>query len=195
MNEYEDILPGYARVTQILSPYADFSKIDPYVLANAANRGTRVHSYCEEYCKVAAIHAEDFFDLSSVDEHCMGYVVSFIDWYKTAVHKVHLQEKRLYSELHLYTGKLDLVVSIKGEEDSFVLVDIKTPQQPSKTWALQSAAYHLLLTENDLMNCDRRFTLILDKHGSHARVIEYDNLPRDELLFMHAARLYRFFNL
>jgi hypothetical protein len=47
MNNSDDIPPGYARVTEILQPYTSFDGIDPAVLAKAADRGTRVHKYCE----------------------------------------------------------------------------------------------------------------------------------------------------
>lgn len=42
---------GFVRVTEILSPFSGLDKVPKDILANAANRGTRVHDVCEGIVK------------------------------------------------------------------------------------------------------------------------------------------------
>jgi hypothetical protein len=191
----DNILPGYARVTEILAPWNNFSAIDPDVLANAADRGTRVHKYCEEYAKLWLMHAADFVEPSAIEADCRPYVQSYIAWFNDMVQEVHHQETRLYSEQYRICGKPDQVVRLKGDEPAHLtLLEIKTPQIAKPSWALQTAAYDYLIESNGLRPVARRIALILDKNGGPARVIEYSQKERDIRLFIAACELHRFFN-
>ena len=180
----EDIPPGYARVTEVLKPYTSFDGIDPIVLAKAADRGTRVHKYCELYTQNLLIE--------KVDEDCRPYVNSFIRWFDAMVEDVWVSEMRLSCSKYLITGKLDLVVTIKGDLAE-TLVDLKTPQQASPSWQLQTAAYRYLMRASQGIDIPRRVCLVLDREGKLPKLVEYTNHEADERLFLNAVELFHFF--
>ncbi len=185
-NENDDIPTGYNRVTEILEFYTNFSGIDPLTLANAADRGSRVHKYCEMY-------ALNLF-LSDIDEDCKNYFNSFKEWYDSFVVKLLYNELRINSEKYLLTGKFDLIVQLKGDpEDCLTLIDIKTPASSSLTWPLQMAAYSMLLREEKKVLVSRRIVLMLPKHGEKAKIIEYQDHDLHEKLYISALTLFRFF--
>ncbi|KKL98766.1 hypothetical protein LCGC14_1821120 [marine sediment metagenome] len=67
-------------VTQALSPFSDFSGIDPEVLQHAAERGSRVHRACAAYAlgfPALGLHDED-----------EGYFESFKGWFDEYVSDV-----------------------------------------------------------------------------------------------------------
>ena len=181
----EQIHAGYARVTEILSPYQDFSKVHPAVLEAACSRGSKVHDYCEAYSLGLLIEEPE--------EDCKPYVNSFIEWFDKYVEEVINVEERLYSQEYKITGKYDLLCKLKGSDD-LVLIDYKTPSTESRTWALQTAAYQLMYNRTHSAQVDRRVVLMLNKQGSPAKVIEYTNHEKDKILFLSALNLYRFFN-
>lgn len=69
MSSRDEIPLGYVSVTEILRPYTKLDKIDPVVLANAADSGTRVHKWCTMYAMNMLF--------GEVDEDCKGYVEAF----------------------------------------------------------------------------------------------------------------------
>ncbi len=71
----EIIKPGYTRVTKPLQGFSKYDMIDPDVLANAADRGTRVHKFCEMYAKGL------LFSDNMIDEDCLNYVKCFKKWF------------------------------------------------------------------------------------------------------------------
>ena len=184
MKSDDEIPSGYTRVTDILSPFNNFSGIDPETLAAAADRGTRVHKLCESYALgLFIVH---------VDEDCKNYFNAFCKWFDEYVEEVICAEKRLNSPTYLISGKFDLIVRLKGDK-RLVLLDNKTPQTPSKTWKLQTAAYkHLILECLDKV-VERRICLMLPKHGPNIRIIEHTDHDHDLELFLSALRLHRFF--
>lgn len=181
-----EIPNGYSRVTEILNPFNGLSSIDPCTLQKAADRGTRVHAYCEA-------HALGLF-VTEVDEDCKNYFEAFQRWFDKMVTKVIMLETRINSDKYMLSGAFDMLVVLKGDaDDCLSLVDIKTPQSPSKTWALQTAAYKMLLREEMAIHVDRRLCLMLPKFDSCANVCEYKDHIRDEELYLMALRLYRYF--
>ena len=186
MNGHSDdeIPPGYARVTEVLKLFTSFDGIDPAVLAKAADRGTRVHKYCELYTQNLLIE--------KVDDDCIPYVNSFIHWFDTMVEEVWVSEMRLSCSKYLITGKLDMVVTIKGDTRE-TIVDLKTPQQASLSWQLQTAAYRYLMRASQGIDVSRRVCLILDREGKMPKLVEYTSHEADERLFLNAVELFHFF--
>lgn len=190
--ENETIPKDYLRVTSVLSPFVSFDHISPEVLAKAADRGTRVHKLCESYIKAKAFHAHDFV-IDSADDDCKTYLKSFISWYEKVIDEVIYTELRINSSELKLSGQMDMLCKFKGD-DSLVIIDIKTPQQSSISWQLQTAAYHHLLKSVKNINASRRLSLILDKNGGDTRICEYTDHDGDTKLFLNALELYRFFN-
>lgn len=184
MNNSDEIPPGYARVTEILQPFAFFDGIDPAVLARAADRGSRVHKYCELYTQNLLIE--------KIDEDCRPYVESFVQWFDAMVEEIWVSEMRLSCRKYLVTGKLDMVATLKGDKEE-TIVDLKTPQQASLSWRLQTAAYRYLMRACEGIDIPRRICLILDKEGGKPKIVEYTDHETDERLFLGAAELFHFF--
>lgn len=177
------IPPGHIRVTEILKPYVSFDKVDPVVLARAADRGTRVHKYCQLYVQNLLIE--------KIDEDCKPYVESFIQWFDARIEKVWASEVRLSCSKYLISGKPDLLATIKGDTAE-TLLDYKTPQQVSESWRLQTAAYRYLLRTQGI-DVSRRVCLILDKEGGLPKFNEHTEHETDERLFFNAVELFHFF--
>lgn len=174
----------YTRVTEPLKMLKNFDDIDPQVLINAADRGTRVHKYCE-------MHMKNLF-CPEIDEDCVLYVESFIAWYDEMVESPLLIEERINSADFKLSGQVDLVAILKNDTEISV-IDIKTPVKPCSTWALQSAAYKILLEKQLELKISRRICLMLSKYGSAAKLVEYTDHQNDERLYLNALELYRKF--
>ena len=183
-NKMEEIRNGYRRVTSIVQPFTDFSMIEPHVLQNAADRGTRTHHFCELYVKNLLIEP--------VDEDCKPYFESFVNWYDFIVEEVLYTEQRLYCDHWKITGQVDLILKLKGSDSTYI-VDIKTPQTKSKSWQLQTAAYQYLATQGLGMTVQQRGCLMLDRNGGEAKFIGYSDYEKDAELFFAACKLNSFF--
>jgi len=124
----------YPSVTEILSPYADFSHVPADVLAAAALRGTGTHEACAGY-------ALDLW--SSVSDELRGYFDSYRAWFDRYVVEVLAVEKELVHKRWGYIGHADLVARVSGYKTEPVIgvIDIKTPLTQKKTWRLQISAY------------------------------------------------------
>ena len=185
-------------VTQALSPFSDFSGINPEVLQHAAERGSRVHRACAAYASgfpALGLHDEDH-----------GYFHSFVGWFDSYVDKVLMVEKRLTSPLG-YTGQIDLACQLT--DGRFCLVDYKTPALESPTWKAQIAAYcELALTELDSFKKDANtfygvdtpatlkiegMALMLNKNGKAAKGIVYQYQADDFAAFLSCLNAYRYF--
>lgn len=184
----KDTLPNTQkifRVTEVLSPYVDFSHIEPKVLAHAADRGTRVHRYCEAY-------ALNLF-LGDVDDDCKNYFDAYREWFDAMVKEViHVEIPIESSAFRLKTHGVDLIAILKGDTKPSI-IDLKTPEANQDSWALQTAAYSIL-TQTELgIIPHRRMCLKLPKQPGAAKVSEYTEHARDEDLFLSALKLKIFF--
>lgn len=182
----EEIKTGYTRISDILKPFTKFDKIDPIVLANAADRGSRVHEYCNAY-------ANNIF-LADIDEDCQGYVNSFIEWYDDNVVKLLYSEQRLYDDIDMFTGKFDMIVRLKSNDDQITLLDIKTPLMVSRAWGMQLSAYKYLVENQMKISVDNRIIIQLPKDGKKAKKIDYKDDEKDIKLFFSALELHNHFN-
>lgn len=184
MKKQTTIPDGYVRVTEVLKPFCDFSSIDPKVLENAADRGTRTHAFCEAY-------ALNLF-LPEVDKDCKPYFDSYCYWFDRMVDEVYHVEPRINHERYRLSGQIDLICRLKGD-DCISIVDLKTPQVIADSWKLQTAAYKIL-TESIDIKVSRRMCLQLSRVGAPPKVVEYDDHEKHERLYLAALELYHFFN-
>ena len=86
-----------------------------------------------------------------------------------------------------------MVVRLKGDTRN-TLIDIKTPVQSSRSWALQLSAYEILIKKDCDMDIHRRIVVQLPKSGGKAKQIEYQDHKKDQNLFLSALHLYHHFN-
>ena len=182
-------------VTQILDPYNHFDRIPKETLEAAKVRGTVVHQYLNAY-------ALGLFVSRPVEYE--GYCISGERWIDAHVQRVILAETHLTDPVLGFFGHPDLV----AETDmGIILPDYKTPTTEGRSWPLQLAAYHHLVS-----NCSKHFkpwhkrgrgkpptiipgALMLSPTGGTAKLRRYDaNLDYFFGLFLGALNLKRYFN-
>lgn len=154
----------YARVSQIISRYSDFSHIDPEVLNRKAQMGTEVHE---------AINDDINMKFPVVSSSCQGYLDSYLEW-KNRTEPVFLKsESRYFDDKMMITGCIDALAVFQGSSEP-VLVDFKTSAQESReVWPMQAHLYDYLLRCNGI-DPDTRFLFVkLDKWGKLPMVFEY----------------------
>lgn len=153
---------NYTRVTNVLYPFSGLEKIDPSILAHAADRGTRVHKICEGI-------VQGLGELG-VDDETKGYVDSFKQWWELG-HEVIMMEQRFWCDKLELTGQVDLI--IKTPEGKLAVVDLKTSSKPSKTWEAQGNAYAYLAKQSK-HDIEKIYFLHLNKLGKEPKIYEYE---------------------
>lgn len=173
---------GLIRVTEALGLFNDFSRVPAEIMEEAKKRGTEVH----RACAAIARGVQPLF----VPEQYWGYVKSFQDWFKKEVVKTVLIEAEVKAEAFELLGHLDLVLEMRTE--GLVLLDVKTPKQFSKTWALQTAAY-LYMARKAGVAVKKAGYIQLDANGGAAYVDWFTEETNYINLFLQALNLYRYF--
>lgn len=177
MND-EEILPGYLRVTEVLSPYSGYGSIDKSILERAQEKGKNIHRYAEGQIK--GIGSWD------TNEDYRGYYDSFDKWWNPIEMETICTENRFYCDTHKITGQMDLIMKQDGKN---ILIDFKTSCQPNKIWPLQGSAYGWLARQNDF-KIDQIIFVHLQKNGKEPKLLKYEeNFP----LFLKCLDLYKIF--
>ncbi len=177
MLEKEKSTGKYLRVTEILYPFSGLQHINADVLANAANRGTKVHKICEGI-------ASGIGEIGTDDE-TYGYVESFKKWFETDIKIIEIEKRFWDEDLHI-TGQVDFIAEIDSE---LSIVDIKTSSKPSKTWQAQGCAYAYLAKKAGY-DIKKIYFLHLNKHGKNPKIFSYDI---DDSFFLAIYRTYKHF--
>jgi len=168
---------NYNRVTNILYPFSGLEKIPSDVLANAAQRGTKVHNICEGIISGLG-------ELG-VDHETKPYVESFKQWWEDG-HTVVKMEERFYDDELKLTGQVDLILDTP---EGLAVVDLKTSRSPGKTWPAQGSAYGYLARKAGY-DIKKIYFVHLLRTGKLARVIEY---PADDSFFLSIFRVWKHF--
>ena len=176
---------NYPRVTEVLNAFTSYDTVPHAILANAAARGTHVHSICAGIANGAWIPTE------SIEEEYIGYVRSFENWFDEYVAEVLLVESRYTDKAQGYTGQIDLLIRTKAGERC--LVDLKTSAKPQKTYAVQMAAYCNLLDAHGIY-VDRSMLVYLHKDGAAAKVVVAKDWDRELDVFRCALTCWSYFN-
>ncbi len=167
----------YTRVTTVLYPFSGLKDIDPNILSNAANRGTKVHKICEGIV--------NGLGEMGIEDETWGYVQSFKDWWAKGIEVIKVEERFWHDELRL-TGQVDLLINTPT---GLAIVDFKTSSRPSKTWAAQGSAY-AMLAKHAGYDIKHVYFLHLNKHGKAAKMHEYQV---DDSFFLAIFRTYQHF--
>lgn len=132
-------LPSVTHILRFMK--ADMPKVDPFVLEQAGDRGTRVHEACTDY----DMEGDD----ADIDADILPYVQAYADWKRDySVGDWELYEHALATDtLSLsgfrFAGTLDRLGWIDGR---LTLVDIKTSARlDMATYTAQLSAYMYLL--------------------------------------------------
>jgi hypothetical protein len=170
------------RVTEPLGVYFDKSKIPAHVLDAASDRGIDAHAACAAYAKKLPVW---------VGNGAYPYFQSFRGWFDRFVAKVYFVEQEFDdNQIYFIKGHPDIGARLVDGRD--VIVDYKTPQVESRTWAAQIAAYSWLAklkTGIDFAG----MALILDRDGKDARAITYQYTAQDWAAYLAALTAYRWF--
>ena len=143
-------------VTQIISPWSDFSMVPEHVLEAAGVRGTRVHKSCASIAR--GLWAPRPADIS-------GYLLSYDQWF-TLIDKDRPMwiEEEFISKIWGFIGHPDFVGFYRGDP-GLVVVDNKTPRSLLKAWKAQLAAYAILVEEKTGIKVNRCGSLRLNPEG------------------------------
>lgn len=173
------------RVTEILSVYTNYDKVNPQVLKHAAERGTSVHALC------AGIAKGNWIPDGMIGEELIGYVNSFRKWAEVQVQKFIVVEKRYMHEEQQYSGQLDYV--ILGHDDKLYLVDLKTGARAQKTYPLQMAAYDNLLRVHNVTVAGAML-VYLNKDGGFPEITLIHDMTEELHVFLSALECWKYFN-
>ena len=154
-------------VTQILTQSGILDK--RFFKPGAAERGTRVHSLCEQIANGEPPEEEN------------GYTEAFKSFLKDARIEPVATEHIGYSSSG-FAGTIDLIASFRGETAIF---DVKTGVY-QEWWPLQLAGYALLLENENI----RRFSLEIKDTGKY-KLTEYKNNNEDIGGFLNAFDVYK----
>lgn len=142
-------------------------------LLSAQDTGTRIHSACEDILE--QIDAEVTPKIKDIDifpenEQCM--LLNFLGWAAKHVENVILLEKVVYHPTHIYAGRMDWLLKLRGHSLP-VLFDLKTSAAIYEEVALQLAAYKEALKVMGLIDDCKRMCLRLDKKDGGIQVKEF----------------------
>ncbi len=143
----------YARVSDVIAPYTDFSGIPDAVLENKAKIGTEVHDAID-------LILQD--ELPIFSDKARPYVESFLKWKNQVSPTFSFGEKRLFCQEKMVTGRIDGLVLMPNSTIP-MLVDYKTSVQESKAWVMQAHLYYYLLKSNGYVVANSMIFVKLDK--------------------------------
>lgn len=123
------VVPG---VTEVLSDLADFSMVDPDVLARKADLGRRVHFAVQ-------LDHENDLDESTIEHDVAPYLAAWRRFCTEHVVEVLAGEQQVHHVALGYAGTLDLVIRVDGGPP--VCTDVKTPVRVPRAAGPQTAAY------------------------------------------------------
>ena len=109
------------------------------VSSRASARGTRIHSYCEDYLK-GNIFEADIFDLEMFNS---------IKFWLDDIDNIHALEDPLYSDFLQVAGTVDCIADFQGK---LSVIDFKTASKPKDrddiyNYFMQTAAYAVAFEE------------------------------------------------
>ena len=167
----------HVRVSEILSRFRDFSKINPTVLSEKAQVGTEVHCNIHRY-KTGKFEMFDKFPIRNTntleiirwEERGQGYFNSFVKWDEENESVLHTMENRFYDNEIMLTGQIDALMQTNGLP---VLIDFKcSANSDVEVWSMQAHLYKHLLNLNGIEIDDYFLWMQLKKDGSHPKIFE-----------------------
>lgn len=171
-------------VTEVMSPYTDFSMIQPDVLDYASSRGTRVHNLIHEKLKGKWIPPK------AIADDIKGFIASFGRFQNDMILETVFSEKTFISKLYGLTGTLDFGGYLNDRPNDFTILDWKTPLATQPTWKGQLSAYKFLAWEYEPK---RIGSLRLDPKGGAAKITWYEDSAEAWEAYLCALTAYRYF--
>lgn len=155
------ILPSVSEVIKPLSQKV-YGDISSSVLEQAAERGTNVHFYIEQYLKA------DW--KPTLNEETEGYFNAFLEALKEPIFKNYKgnfeSELRIYSPSLLYAGTLDMMIFDDTGKNA-TIIDFKTTvAEHPKLWSVQLTGYKRMVEEAGIKVKDM-YVLKIGKDGKY----------------------------
>jgi hypothetical protein len=123
-------------------------------MRRAGDEGTQVHNAIEKYLNGESIRWIESDGRVNYHTHVWKMILAFTDFWSTYKPTLILSEEFMYSDVHKYSGTLDLLVEIAGKK---WLLDIKTSNNIHESYHLQMSAYTKAYEE--------RFNQTVDHNG------------------------------
>ena len=174
---------NYARVTEILNPYTDFSMVPEHILSRATERGRKVHAICAGILQGLWI--------PPIDPEYAGYIASFQAWREQFVEEVIFVEHELVDPTYGLIGHIDFYGKLK--KLGYALLDWKTPVALYKAWRLQMSGYNRLL-EVAKRKVDVIASLQLNPDGNIPKMTRYENSAQDFNIFLGLLNGWNYFH-
>lgn len=157
----EQVLPSVTQILKIVGD--DFSMIAPAVLEHARMRGVAVH-------KCVQLDINDDLIEESVAPEIAGYLTAWRRFREEGQIKsadFGEPERPLFHPTLRFAGTPDVPLFFGGR---WAVLDIKTAEQASPSWALQTAAYRELINVNTTKGehlIEDRYSLRLRADGTY----------------------------
>lgn len=173
-------------VTEVLSPWSDYSSVPPDRLAAAAERGKRIHA-------AAAAKLTGTFLVVPLHPEDAGLWESLSSWMDSEISDVFDVEPELIDEKMGFIGHPDLLCCVRKR---YCVVDWKTPQTEQPTWKIQLGAYvHLAIQARKYVSpVWRGMAVQPHPEGKPAKATPYLGTAQDLSIFLSALNAYRYFN-
>ena len=171
-----ETLPGVSEIMRFISREI-YGSITQYTLDNAAERGKKVHKYCENLDKLGTVEC---------DEDLAAYVEAYMKFMKEHTVEWNTIEQSAYHHDLLYAGTIDRAGIVDGK---LTILDIKTSyaiQKPLVTAQLN--AYADIYENNHEKIVERLTALQLMPDGTYKlHEIERDSSIFAACLTLHTA--------
>jgi hypothetical protein len=157
------------------------------IMQTAADLGTAVHEGINEALDPEAI------PYPSDDPRTAKMVAGALTWVAKYVKTVHAVEAPFVSEAYGFAGTIDLIATLKGDEQPAV-IDWKTSAQVLPTYRLQLAAYREGARQSLGYPVDRRLVIKVSKDRSSPGKVtahEFSAHTADWAAFQNALSLFR----
>lgn len=155
------------------------------ILAETSYIGQLLHGFVPEIIKEKGF----FVVKEKVPKVLFPMIDSFTKWVIEFVEDVKFIEKRLYSDKHLYCGRIDGLYKIKGWK-KYLVADIKTGNKRHYVEAMQTASYKNLCDENKI-DSGKRMILECKRDGSPVKMLPVEtNFKKDFYNFLYCKNLY-----
>jgi len=181
----ETILPGYTRVSDILSIFQAYAHVDRDKLKKAQDIGVVIHQAIEMF------YSDEFKPLYG---HYTRYFESFLKWSDSLGKNLNplVVEKRFYDHELMITGRVDLLAELDG---MIVLIDFKTGSWAHpEIWKLQACFYRSLIAQNITGQTPDKYLFIqLKGDGSMPSLFPMHYDIEDTLVCQDALRCYHYF--
>lgn len=109
-----------------------------FIMRRAGDEGTQVHNAIEKILKGEELRWIESDGHVNYNTYVWKMILSFFEFWTTHKPKLIMSEEFMYSDIHKYSGTLDLLLEIDGK---IWLVDIKTSTSIHTSHYLQMSAY------------------------------------------------------